>query len=329
MSMKIIFLSLIFTLFLISPLLSQNDEKIYDSLVRVAKNYFELKDYQSSANSFSKAFQANGWKANPYSRYYAVCAWSLANVPDSAFNNLIIYVNEVKYFNYEKLNSDSDLFTLHSDKRWKNIKKQVERNKKQKEKYYNWKIIKQLNQILKDDQYDRSQLEVIENKYGRKSSQVDSLWRLIEIKDSINLLKVTTILDKYGWLSPKIIGDDGGSTIFLVIQHAELKTQEKYLPIMRIAGEKGELDLSYLAMLEDRVALRQGKPQIYGTQISYDETNEVYFLSPVDDPDNLDKRRAKYNLDPIYSYVIEYDIIWDVDEYKKNLPYYMSIEWKN
>ena len=305
---------------------SQNSNPVYDSLIRVAKNYYEQKEYKLSALSFSDAFKANGWKANPYSRYFSVCSWALAGEKDSAFNNLTIYVNELRFSNSKQLIEDADLVLLHSDKRWKKILRTINKNKKEKEKKFDKKLIKQLSQIRVDDQYDRSLLQGIESEYGRTSKQMDSIWELIEYKDSINVLKVLKILDKRGWLGPEIIGSDGVTTMFLVIQHANINTQELYLPMLRSACKENKLDPSDLAMLEDRVALGKGQLQIYGTQIGFDENKNEYYLLPVIDPDNLDTRRASVNLDPIYSYVIDYGIEWDLDKYKQKLSYYLELQ---
>jgi hypothetical protein len=72
--------------------------------------------------------------------------------------------------------------------------------------------------------------------------------------------------------------------------------------------------------LEDRVAIGEGKQQIYGSQIGYDmKTNKTYVL-PLIDPDNVDKRRAKVGLGLMSDYVKHWDMIWDVEEYKRQLP---------
>ena len=48
--------------------------------------------------------------------------------------------------------------------------------------------------------------------------------------DSINLIKVISIIDLFGWLSPNQVGREGNSTLWLVIQHSDLRTQQKYFP---------------------------------------------------------------------------------------------------
>ena len=120
----------------------------------------------------------------------------------------------------------------------------------------------------------------------------------------------------------------GNSALFLVIQHADQKTQEQYLPVMREAVAKGNAAASSLALLEDRVALGQGKKQIYGSQIGmFAETNENYVL-PLEDPDNVDKRRSEVGLGKLQEYVSYWGLTWDPEEYKKNLPRYEEVQKK-
>jgi len=76
-------------------------------------------------------------------------------------------------------------------------------------------------------------------------------------------MKVEEIINKYGWLGADVVGEHGNQTIWLIIQHSDLATQERYLPMMREAAKNVKASASDLAYLEDRVALRQGKKQIY------------------------------------------------------------------
>jgi hypothetical protein len=138
--------------------------------------------------------------------------------------------------------------------------------------------------------------------------------------DSLNLISIVSILDKHGWLGPEIIGEQGNSTLFLVIQHANITTQQKYLPMMREAVKKGNARPSSLALLEDRVLLRTGKNQIYGSQIGIDSNTNLNYVLPLDDPDNVDKRRAEVGLQPLADYISLWNLTWDVEAYKKELP---------
>ncbi|MGY3053704.1 hypothetical protein ACVWYG_001905 [Pedobacter sp. UYEF25] len=90
--------------------------------------------------------------------------------------------------------------------------------------------------------------------------------------------------------------------------------------MMKEAVKIGNANGSALALLEDRVALREGKRQIYGSQIGYDSETKKNYVLPLDDPDNVDERRAKVGLGLLAEYVKRWEILWNVDEYKKQLP---------
>jgi hypothetical protein len=143
--------------------------------------------------------------------------------------------------------------------------------------------------------------------------------KIISLNDSINVIKVKKILDEHGWLGPDVIGVNGNEALFLVIQHAPHETQLKYLPMMREAVKNKAADGYSLAMLEDRVALGEGKKQIYGSQVMKIGTGDFY-LRPLIDPDNVDKRRAEVGLSPIAEYLTNWNIKWNVATYKKQLP---------
>jgi hypothetical protein len=141
-------------------------------------------------------------------------------------------------------------------------------------------------------------------------------WKMVMKMDSINQIEVIEILDKYGWLSEDYIGKKASAAIFLVIQHAELPIQEKYLPIMRDAVKNGAARIKDLALLEDRVLMRQGKRQIYGSQVVKDSKGN-WIVHPIEDPTNVDKRRLEIGLLPIADYLIRMGITWDLEEHLK------------
>lgn len=119
--------------------------------------------------------------------------------------------------------------------------------------------------------------------------------------DSCNLVQVESLIAKYGWLGKSFVGSKGNQAVFIVIQHADLATQEKYLPVMQKSVDEGESSASDFAMLQDRVLMRQGKKQIYGSQVVFSKTGEQVFY-PIEDEKNVNARRAKVGLQPIEEY---------------------------
>jgi hypothetical protein len=291
----------------------------YADWIKKANAYYDSKQYTLSAEAFTQAFAANGGKGFSPDRYNAACTWALAGNKDSAFFQLERIATKANYTNYNHLTTDTDLESLHSDPRWKTICEAVKQNKDKEEANLDKQLVAMLDSIYTDDQAGRMRHEQIAKQYGNDSKELKELWADINLKDSLNLIKVERVIGKYGWPGPEIAGRQGSQTVFLVVQHADIKTQEKYLPLMREAVKNKKAQPSSLALLEDRVALRQGKKQIYGSQIGGDGKGKMW-VSPLEDPDNVDKRRASVGLGPLADYVRNWSLEWDVEKYKKELP---------
>ncbi|MBL7912633.1 MAG: hypothetical protein JNJ41_16345 [Bacteroidia bacterium] len=298
---------------------SQRPPARYFDLIKKADSLYYAKEYKSSALFFSSAFKENEGKAYEKDRYSAACSWALAKYPDSAFFHLNRIVIQGKYKDLITITSDKDFTTLHSDPRWAPLIETVKQNKEKAEAKLNKPLVKTLDSIDFEDQHYRLQVDVIEKKYGHNSKQMDSLWQIISEKDASNVIFITKILDQYGWLGPDIIGGRGSSTLFLVIQHSDQKIQEKYLPMMREAVKNRKAASKDLALLEDRVAIGQNKKQIYGSQLGRDDETGILYVLPLEDPDNVDKRRAEVFLPPMAEYISNWQLKWDVEQYKKDM----------
>ncbi|MBK6988836.1 MAG: hypothetical protein IPH33_11750 [Bacteroidetes bacterium] len=319
-------ITFLFSLIVACNAFSQDTE--YNAFVTTADSLYRIQNYRESAIEYSKAFKTFGWKGYLVDRYNAACSWALANEVDSALFQLNIIVKKMNYKDYNDIVTDPDLTSLHSDKRWNELLEQIKSNKEKAEANLDKTLVATLDSIFNDDQNGRQQLKEVEAIYGVDSKELKAHWKMISEKDSINLIKVKTILDTRGWLGEDVVGEQGNTTLFLVIQHSDIKTQERYLPMMRQAVKNGKAKGSSLALLEDRVALRQGRMQIYGSQINRDIKTQSYYVSPLEDPDNVDKRRAEVGLQPLAEYLLNWNLVWDVEQYKKDLPGIME-KWKN
>lgn len=180
-------------------------------------------------------------------------------------------------------------------------------------------LVATLDSIYDDDQRLRLKLDTLEKQYGQQSNEVKEVWEEVEKLDAKNVVKVKRIIDEYGWLGPDKIGEKGNSTLFLVIQHSDFETQEKYLPLMREAAKRGDVYPSDLAYLEDRIAINKNLPQPYGSQLGYNEEINAFFLFPLSDPKNIDEIRAGVGLGPIADYLLIWNLTWDLDQYKKDV----------
>lgn len=180
----------------------------------------------------------------------------------------------------------------------------------------NVELANKMDSLYQEDQKGRLELTKLIDEGASKES-LDSVKIMISQKDSSNLAFVERIIDKYGWLVPQDIGFQGALTLFLVIQHADLKTQKKYYPLILKAEKEGNILSSNVAILEDRIAMREGRPQTYGSQGYYDSQKKKVFIYPLVDVKRLDKLRKSRGLSPMK----EYNKDWDVADYESYLPY--------
>lgn len=137
--------------------------------------------------------------------------------------------------------------------------------------------------------------------------------------DKKNLQIIESIISKHGWLGQKDIGMKANATMFMVIQHADLKTQEKYLPLLKQAVADKKLLAANYAMLVDRIEMKNKRPQIYGTQILTEKgISNIY---PLLNPDSVEVWRQYLGMfTSLQSYAKMFNVEWNVDEYKKVLP---------
>ncbi len=128
---------------------------------------------------------------------------------------------------------------------------------------------------------------------GMTASATDSLMLLQEQTDRIdkeNQRLVSSIL-KDGL--PEGLSPQSYKAIWLIVDHAGLKFQKKYLQEMEDAVRRGLVSANDFAVLTDRIKMREGKPQKYGTQ-SYTVTvdgRQVIYIWPVEDPQRLEELR--------------------------------------
>ena len=101
-------------------------------------------------------------------------------------------------------------------------------------------------------------------------AEFEKLSAAMDQADEENLRWLKELVEKSGWPTVTMVGQDGAGAAWLLVQHAdnEPKFQRECLDLMTTLP-KDEVSRSNLAYLTDRVLLAEGKKQIYGTQFRY------------------------------------------------------------
>ena len=175
-----------------------------------------------------------------------------------------------------------------------------------------------LEKVYEDDQASR---QWTHNMSSLSAEEIIRFNKEMQSSDSMYQNIVFRMLDKVGW--PGGLSEKANKAIWIVIDHSDIKNQQKYLPLVISQSGKGVISKADCAVLQDRILMGIGKPQIYGTQIKMSATiigNErsfVYNLWPVENAGRIDSIRNSVGLNPVEEYLadekehIGADIVWD------------------
>jgi hypothetical protein len=138
-----------------------------------------------------------------------------------------------------------------------------------------------------------------------RTELIDSLVSVseeVERIDDENLVIVEDVLQQG---LPAGLSADSYNTIWIVIDHASIEKQEEYLPIVGQMSAEGLIPIDKHAILLDRVAMRQKRPQRYGSQVlQFGQADAVKsYVWPVENPMVLDSLRSSVGMSPIADYV--------------------------
>jgi hypothetical protein len=107
-----------------------------------------------------------------------------------------------------------------------------------------------------------------------------------------NADQLNEIIESIGFPSMEKIGKEANEAAWLIIQHAISKPEfmRKCLTMMGKQVKQTLEERRQMAYLMDRIAVFEGKPQLYGTQFDWDEKGLLH-PSPHDGLERVNKRR--------------------------------------
>lgn len=159
--------------------------------------------------------------------------------------------------------------------------------KKESEKFQS--IIAELQSMVEADQAMRKQ-------------GIDSPDKWDTAVDHRNTKRLQAIIAEIGWPSISKVGTDGSANAWLLVQHADHdhEFQKSCLELMK-AESDGEVSKSNIAYLEDRIAVAEGRPQIYGTQFHKNSDGQLV-PRPIANEEGVDERRKNMGLETLAEY---------------------------
>jgi hypothetical protein len=142
------------------------------------------------------------------------------------------------------------------------------------------------------------------DKPGTEFFMVSLVYLALDV-DAHNLALLRRLVAKYGWFAARDWDKETERNAWLLVQHADTDPgfQREILTVMEPLVATKDVSPESYALLFDRVARAESRPQRYGTQGEC--KNRTWIAFPVEDPAQLDRRRGEVGLPPMAQYVTQ------------------------
>lgn len=134
-----------------------------------------------------------------------------------------------------------------------------------------------------------------------------ALWAPVSAMDDRLLAELLPLVPEEGWFTPDQYGEQASSAAFLIIQHSNVDQWRRFVPILEPLALAGKIDGQDYGLMYDRLAVNEGRPQRYGTQMTCKAGKVVIDWENIEDPANADARRADLG---IPGTLVEYEALF-------------------
>jgi hypothetical protein len=122
-----------------------------------------------------------------------------------------------------------------------------------------------------------------------KAKVLGRISTLMSELDRQNLALVLEHLPPEGWYLKSQHGIEVATTAFLVVQHSDLATWRRFVPVLEPLVAQGEVGGEAYGLMFDRLALAEGRPQSYGSQMAC--MDGQWRVQNLEAPDAVNQRR--------------------------------------
>lgn len=139
------------------------------------------------------------------------------------------------------------------------------------------------------------------NKKGRTGPELTAVHNMASV-DQENTRRMIELIQDVGWLSEARFGSETQLGAFLIVQHSgNMRLMRTVLPLIEVEAKSNPtLGQSY-ALLHDRLQLRLGRKQRYGTQAQTNPDGNVT-IGRLEDRSRVDEWRREMGLGPLADY---------------------------
>lgn len=255
-------------------------------------------DLQGAIEAYRDVFERAGDDGDI--AYALASSYAFAPLPtfaDSAFKYLHIALASEDTM---KPLYDPDLYYLTDDERWAEVEAtQLDKLATQVTGTFDREYARQLLRIRLNEWAFRYHIMLAHRTLGPDSPIVTALSKVMGEHHEANEERLKALIEEKGWPELSAVGEEAAYAAGNVINHADLATRQRYLPLLEAVCERGEGDWARYAHILDRTELERDNPQVYGTQMELNEETGRYEPRPMVDPERVDERRAEKGMEPI------------------------------
>jgi hypothetical protein len=255
-----------------------------------AEAAYAAKDWARCASLYDALAEAAEPRRKELELYNAACCHALAGHADRAFARLdAAYASGTH--GVAHLQADADLASLHADARWSKLITTVTARMAAWEASLGAPALRrELLALVERDQAAR-------NAWIAKRDD-PAAGDAVKAIDRETSARMKQIVAEHGWPGKKLIGEDGASAAWLLVQHADAEPafQKQCLALIEPLIKTGDVEARHYAYLYDRVAVAEKRPQRWGTQFAGDAP------APIEDEAHVDERRKAIGLPTMAEY---------------------------
>jgi hypothetical protein len=121
--------------------------------------------------------------------------------------------------------------------------------------------------------------------------------------DAQNSEKIKAIYQEIGFPTINKVGKSASHHFVTILLHStDIEFKKKVLDNMKslLDEDAHKKDIAYL---EDKILITEGKKQMYGTQLTFNEMENTYIAIEIDNFENVNQSRKEIGLDSLEEYI--------------------------
>ena len=119
------------------------------------------------------------------------------------------------------------------------------------------------------------------------------IWTRLRALDERLMGELLQMVPPEGWFLKSVYGERAAQAAFLIVQHSDVEHWRRFVPVLEPLVAAGEVDGQSYGLMYDRLAITEGRPQRYGTQVTCKAGRWAIDRDNLEDPENADVRRRE------------------------------------